>query len=434
MTGRWRRMTWRTRAGALVGALGLTVSPTAWAGGAEGSGSSWLQWGGPHRDFKTYDQDVTASWPESGPPEKWRRDLGDGNSGVAVIGETLYTMYRRGDEEVLVALDRASGRTLWESSETQPIWEGFYTDYGFGPHTTPLVIGDRVLTVGIGGRMRCHDRHGGEELWRRELWEGFEVGRYEFGPAQLGYSASPLAYRNTVIAVGGGDGRSMVALDVATGETVWASQDFPPGFASPLLIDVDGQAQLVVFAADRVAALDPGTGDLLWEHPHETPYMVNAATPVWGEDNLLFVSSAYDTGSRALRLERSDGRTRAREVWAQRGVEVHHQTAVRLGDVVHASSGDFGPAFLTGVDVTTGEELYKMRGFAKANFLAVDGRLLVLDEDGVLALLEVGDGEPRVLARSQIFRTRSWTVPTLVDGVLYARDREEIVALDLRAR
>ena len=428
---RWKR--WRSKPCALWGFLCL-AAPMAWADGATDTGSGWPQWGGPSGDFKTPDQGVTATWPEDGPPELWRRDLGDGNSGVAVVGERLYTMYRRGDEEVLVALDRASGETLWESSEKQLTWEGFHTEFGFGPHTTPLVVGDRVLTIGIGGRLRCHDRHDGEELWRRELWDGFDVGKYEFGPAQLGYSASPLAYRDMVIAVGGDGGRSMVALNVATGETIWISQDFPPGFASPLLIDVDGETQLVVFAADRVAGLDPGSGDLLWEHPHETPYMVNAATPVWGEDNLLFVSSAYDTGSRALRLERVDGRTRAREVWAQRGVEVHHQTAVRLGDVIHASSGDFGPAFLTGVDVTTGEELYKMRGFAKANFLAVGERLLVLDEDGVLALLEIGDGEPSVLARSQIFQTRSWTVPTLVDGVLYARDREEIVALDLRAR
>ena len=161
--------------------------------------------------------------------------------------------------------------------------------------------------------------------------------------------------------------------------------------------------------------------------------MVNAATPVWGEDNLLFVSSAYDTGSRVLRLRQADGRTSVTEVWSGRGVEIHHQTAVRVGDVVHASSGDFGPAFLTGVDVTTGDVVYKMRGFAKANLLAVGERLVVLDEDGVLALFDTGEGEPRLRARAQVMESRSWTVPSLVDGVLYVRDRQEIAALDLRA-
>ncbi len=414
----------------------LVCAAVVWSGDGAGSAedeSSWLQWGGAGRDFKLSDQRLATSWPAEGPPEVWRRELGDGNSGVAVVNEHLYTMYRRDDDEIVVALDRSSGRTLWESSVTQSTWDGFHPEYGFGPHTTPLVVGDRVLTIGIGGRIRCLDRHDGSEVWRRELWDGFDLSDYEFGPAQLGYSASPLLYGDTVIAVGGDGGRSVFALDAATGDTVWTAQDFPPGFASPILIDFEGETQLVVFAADRVAGLDPGSGELLWEHPHETPYMVNAATPIWGEDNLLFISSAYDTGSRTLRLSRSGKGTVASEVWFERSIEVHHQTAVRLGDVIHASSGDFGPAFLTGVDARTGEQIYKMRGFAKANYLAVGGRLLILDEGGVLALLEVGEGEPRVLARSQILHTRSWTVPTLVDGILYARDREEIVALDLRA-
>ena len=394
---------------------------------------SWPQWGGVTRNFQLPDTSLRESWPPEGPPVIWRRALGDGNSGIAVVGDRLYTMHRRGDDEVVVALDRASGATVWERSSPQPVWEGFFNQFGYGPHTTPLVIDERVYVIGIRGRLSCLDRRTGELVWERELWESFDVAAYEFGPAQLGYSSSPLAFESTLIAVGGGDGHAVIALDLASGETVWRSQDFPPGFASPILIDVDGETQVVVFAADRVAGLDPRSGRLLWEHPHETAYMVNAATPVWGDDNLLFVSSAYDTGARALRLRHAGGETSVTEVWTSRAVEVHHQSVVRVGDVIHASSGDFGPAFVTGVDALTGEEVYKMRGFAKANFLAVGDDLLILDEDGSLAFLQVGEGEPVIKARAEVLETRSWTAPTMVDGVLYLRDREEIVALDLRA-
>jgi outer membrane protein assembly factor BamB len=419
---------WRVvRVAVLVAGVGVLALEAS-----DGTRSSWPQWGGPGRDFRIPGARLASEWPADGPRRLWRRELGDGNSGIALVDGRLYTMYRRGVEEVVVALDAGDGRTLWESASAQQTWKGFLDEYGLGPHTTPLVEDGRVYAVGIGGRLRCLDAATGDQVWSRELWEAFDVGAFEYGPAQLGYSSSPLAFGDKIIAVGGGDGRAVIALDRASGEISWRSQDFPPGFASPILIDLEGDPQLVVFAADRVAGLDPEDGRPLWSHPHVTPYMVNASTPVWGPDNLLFVSSAYDTGGRGLLLRRSGSRTGVSEAWSSREVEVHHQTAVRLGDVIHASSGDFGPAFLTGVDATTGETLYKVRGFAKANLLAAGEHLLVLDEDGVLALLEVGAGEPRVLARTQLFEARSWTVPTLVDGVLYARDRREMVALDLR--
>ena len=414
-------------------AAGLLLPVVGGVAAADDGGDSWPQWGGEGRDFRIARMALAEAWPPEGPEVIWRRPLGDGNSGIAVVGDRLYTMHRRGGEEVAVALDRSSGETVWEVSWPQSTWAGFLEQYGRGPHTTPLIVDDRVYVVGIYGLLRCLDRHTGESIWDKQLWEAFDVDDYDVGPAQLGYSASPLVHDDLLIAVGGGAGSAVLGLDRSTGRTVWRAQDFPPGFSSPVLIDVDGQPQVVVFAADRVAGLDPGSGSLLWEHPHETPYMVNAATPVWGEDNLLFVSSAYDTGSRVLRLRQADGRTSVTEVWSGRGVEIHHQTAVRVGDVVHASSGDFGPAFLTGVDVTTGDVVYKMRGFAKANLLAVGERLVVLDEDGVLALFDTGEGEQRLRERARVMETRSWTVPSLVDGVLYVRDRQEIAALDLRA-
>ncbi len=398
---------------------------------ADGPDKGWPQWGGVTRDFRIAGGPELKAWGSDGPRELWRRPLGDGNSAIAVAGEHLYTAYRRGDDEVVVALDRATGRTIWESAAPQPTWKGFLAEYGYGPHTTPLIVGERLYTIGIGARLRCLSRSDGALLWERDLWDQFDPTDYEFGPAQLGYSASPLAFGRSLIAVAGGRGSSVVALDLESGETLWQSQSFPPGFASPLLIEVGGQRQLVVFAADRVAGLDPTNGRLLWEHSHETPYMVNASTPVWGDDDLLVVSSAYDAGSRALRLRSDSGRTEIDEVWASRQLEVHHQSFVRLGNVIHGSSGDFGPAFLTGTRADSGEQLYKMRGFAKANLLAIGERILLLDEDGVLALVAVDGDEPRILARAQIFENRSWTVPSFVDGVLYARDREEIVALDL---
>lgn len=399
--------------------------------GAHQGSDSWPQWGGHHRDFQAAAVELSSEWGDDGPPVVWRRPLGDGNSAISVLGRRLFTMYRQDGNEVAVALDRRSGATLWERSWPAPTWEGFLHQYGLGPHVTPLVTGDRVYTVGIGGRLVCLEASTGEVVWQHELWESYKLDPNRGGPSQLGYSSSPLLYRHMVIAVGGGPGRSVVALHRDTGELVWASEDVQPGFASPLLIHVGERRHLVVFAADRVLGLDPENGERLWKIDHNTSYRVNASTPLWDGDDTLFVSSAYDSGSRAIRVTADGATSRTEEIWSSREVKVHHQTSVIVDGRIYASSGDFGPAFLTAVDPDSGKVFFRERGFAKANLVAAGSNLLILDEDGVLALAAAGPEGLEIRARSQVFESRSWTVPTLVGTTLYARDRKEIAAFDL---
>jgi outer membrane protein assembly factor BamB len=172
--------------------------------------------------------------------------------------------------------------------------------------------------------------------------------------------------------------------------------------ASPLLIRVDGEDQLVAFMVDNVVGLSPATGDLLWSHAHRTQYAVNAATPVWADGNILVVSSAYGTGARALRLEQKGGKTTARELWASNRLRVHHGNMVRIGEYVYGSSGDFGPAPLTAVHLPTGRVAWQDRRFPKATLLSAAGKVIVLDEDGRLALTTLTPEGMTVHSEAQI--------------------------------
>jgi hypothetical protein len=145
------------------------------------------------------------------------------------------------------------------------------------------------------------------------------------------------------------------------------------------------------------------------------------------------MSSAYDGGGRAIQLTKSGDATTVEELWFSNQVRLHFGTAIRLDDTVYMSSGDFGPAPMTAVDVKTGEVLWRDRTFAKHSLLYADGKLLLLDEDGALAMVEVNRQGMTVKARAQVFNSLSWTVPTLVGTRLYVRNREEIAALDLGA-
>lgn len=393
--------------------------------------SSWPQWGGPERDFQVTGAEL-AGWGEDGPKVLWRRELGDGNSAIAVVGDRLFTMYRKDDREHVTALDRRTGATVWVHSwAARPIWETFYADFGYGPHVTPLVADGRLYAAGMAGRLVCLDAADGSEIWSRELWQGVDLASRKFGPLQLGYAASPLLHDGRLIVIGGSPEAAVLALDPATGASLWTASGLEPAFASPIVIDLDGSEQIVVFVADEIAGLDPATGAVLWRAEHETDYYVNASTPIWDGDDTLFVSSAYGSGSRALRLRRTEEGVEVDELWASRQVQVHHQSAVLIDGTVYASSGDFGPAFLKTVRLADGEVLSQERGFAKANLIAAGERLVILDEDGDLALATATPEGPKIEARAKVFESRSWTVPTLVGSTLYARDREEIVAFDL---
>jgi outer membrane protein assembly factor BamB len=145
----------------------------------------------------------------------------------------------------------------------------------------------------------------------------------------------------------------------------------------------------------------------------------------------LFVSSAYGIGGRVLHLSRRGSRTIVRELWQSERTRIHKENAIRLGDVIYASTGHLGPAFFTAIDVKTGGVLWQDRRFSHANFLHADGKFIILDEDGRLALATPTARGLNVHGQVEILTSRSWTAPTLVGRTLYLRDRKKIMAVQL---
>lgn len=390
------------------------------------SQTDWAQWGGPRRDFTTTSKGLAATWPATGPKQLWTRPLGAGHSAILASGNTLYTMYSVGDQEIVIALAADTGRTIWEYKYDAP-QAGMNYEAGVGPHSTPLLIDDMLYTVGATGKLFALDKKSGKVAWSHDLWK-------DYGGRKMdrGYSCSPLAYKNTIIlTLGGKENQTLIAFNQKDGAIAWKNGALDMSPSSPILINVDGQEQLVAFLGKVVAGIDPNNGNLLWSHPHVTEWGLNITMPVWGSDNLLFISSAYSGGSRVLKLTQKDGKTTAEELWFHRRMRVHHGTAIRIGDYVYGSSGDFGPAFFAAVNVKTGEIAYQDRTFPKSNFLLADGKLIILDEDGNLALATATPSALKVISKVSVLKNLAWTVPTLVGTKLYLRDRRTITALDL---
>ncbi|HSC26363.1 MAG TPA: PQQ-binding-like beta-propeller repeat protein [Vicinamibacterales bacterium] len=396
--------------------------------------AAWLQWGGPRRNFMVETANLAESWPSGGPRRLWERALGEGHSAILFEDGRLYTMYRplgllsairRSRQETVAAFDAASGKTLWEHTYDAPV-DGLDLSEGAGPHSTPLIVGDLLYAMSSRLEIFALEKRSGKVVWTRDL-----VHELNSPLDDRGYSSSPIAYRDTVIVPAGGAGSSVVALNQKTGEIVWKGGNFRAAPSSPILIDVNGQDQLVVLGANEIVGMDPANGRIHWTHPHSTSWGLNISTPVWGEGNLLLVSSAYNNGTRVLRLTQSDGSTTVHEEWYQNRMRVHIGTVIRLGDYAIGSSGDFGPCPTTAIDLKSGAVLWQNREFARSTFLYADGKLILMDEDGHLGLAAVSREGMKVLAKAPVLTNRAWTVPTLVGARLYVRDRETMMAFDL---
>ncbi|HEX6732383.1 MAG TPA: PQQ-binding-like beta-propeller repeat protein [Pyrinomonadaceae bacterium] len=405
---------------------GCIASVFLFASAVSAQSQTWPQWGGPNRNFKSDARGLANTWPAAGPRRIWIRELGDGYSAIVADGSNLYTMYRRANQEVVIALDASTGKTVWEYSYDAPFLKDMDMGNGVGPHSTPLIAGNHVYAVGATSKLHCLDKRTGKLVWSHDLWKEFN-GTF----IDTGYSCSPLAYKNTIILTVGGAGHAVMAFNQKDGTVAWSKQDFANSPSSPISIKVADQDQLVVFMAPGVAGLDSNSGDLLWSYPHATKWDLNISTPVWSDDGLLFLSSAYGVGSRVLELIRRDNKTSVKELWYNNRVRVHKDNAIRVGDNIYASTGDFGPAFFTAIDARTGNVVWQERGLSKASFLYADGKFIILDEDGHLALATASQSGLKIHSKLELLKRNAWTVPTLLGTRLYVRDQKTILALDL---
>ncbi|TWT44630.1 outer membrane biogenesis protein BamB [Phycisphaerae bacterium RAS1] len=399
---------------------------------------AWLQWGGPDRNFSSTATGLANRWSKEGPAKLWERPLGDGFSAILCDGDALYTMYSlrekedafKGDE-VVIALDAKSGKTIWEYKYAAPWPKDLQMEFGPGPHSTPVVVGDRVFAVGCTAQLTCLDKKSGKLIWSKDL-----LGEFKAALNGRGYGSSPLAHGgNIVLPVSSEKGHAVMAFAQSDGAVAWKLGDFEPGYASLLTIQVGGSEHLIAFTGKDVRGIDPAGGDKLWSIEHPTQWGANISTPIWNAaDGLLFVSSAYGMGSRGVKIEKTGDGFAAKEAWFNPRMKIQHADAVRAGEWIYGSSGDFGPAFLACVNAKTGDFGWRQRGISKANVIHADGKLVVLDEDGTLYLVKADPGKYRLLAKAPgICHKTAWTAPTLCGRTLYVRDREKILALNLGA-
>jgi outer membrane protein assembly factor BamB len=403
----------------------LVIATVALASLIAQARAQWPQSGGPNRNFTVETSGLADKWPEGGPKKLCVRDLGEGYSAILEGAGRLYTMYRAGGKEIVISLDATTGETIWEHGYESALPTQHKDDYGTGPNATPLLTGGRLYSIGIAGMMHCRSADTGSVLWSHDLLTEFDGTILEYG-----YSSSPIDYKDTVIVLVGGKGRSIVAFNKNDGSITWENLDFANSYSTPQILEILGEEELVTYMQTEVIGADPTDGTLKWRYPITNRWKQNISLPIPAGDEMLFISSLR-AGSRGLRLGRNAGRMEVEEVWSTRKIQKFFSTAVAIGDHVYTSTGRPGATSVVAVNMLTGSIAWRERGFGRANLLGADDRFIILDEGGDLILATATPDGLTVHSRITALEAPSWTAPTLVGTTLYMRDRKHIMALDL---
>lgn len=415
----------------LVPCLGAEESAPQSAPTAEEEATpSWHQFRGAWRSGFAAETGLARHWPAEGPKVRWQRPLGEGFASLSIADGRLFTSFSDADQEVLAAFDTASGEEMWR----RPLGPKFEEFFGNGPRSTPTVDGSTVYAVSSRGHLVAVSVDDGSLLWQVDLQEAYAitqpqtltpVGATPPGP-QLpvyGYAGSPLVVDDLlVVETGARDGRSFAALDKHTGAMQWTALDTEIGYSSPVLVEIDGQRQIIALPGKEVVALSL-EGKLLWRHD----WAWTTSQPLFVPPNRLLVSAENDAGALLLQVGPQND---VQEIWRSGRLKNAWNSSVQVGDYIYG----FDNATLRCLRAGDGQLMWARRGLGKGNIIHADGLLIVLTDKGKVVIAEASEQGFEASGEFQALSGRCWTPPALSDGILYARNHEHLIALDLRAK
>lgn len=401
-------------------AVVLALVLTGPAGAAD-----WPQLLGPNRDGHSAETKLNWDWPKDGPPVAWSKDVGSGWAGPVVADGKLILFHRAGGDEVVAALDPATGKELWSAKYPAKYRDDFQFDDG--PRATPLVAGGRVHTLGANGDLHAWELATGKAVWGRNLLADYKPPKGFFGVA-----CSPIIVGGKLLVNVGGKGAGVVAFDPADGKELWKATDDAASYSSPTAAEIDNKPAAVFLTRFGLRVFDAANGKVLYElewKPRDNN-SVQAATPlVWKDE--IFLTVSYATGGVLAKLKGGE----LEEVWSNdKSLSSQYTTPVRVGDHLYGTHGrsDVGNAQLRCVEWKTGKVKWSEEKFGVAWVVAVDGGLLALTETGELVRFDATPDGFKQHARASILSKPTRPAPALADGRLFARDGTRLVCVKLR--
>ena len=376
-------------------------------------GQDWPQWRGPNRDGSVNAFIRPASWPR-GLTEQWEVEVGLGYATPILVGDRVFMFIRQGEEEVMLALDASSGRTIWRASYPAPFEMMPATrPHGPGPKSTPSYANGRLFTLGISGIVTAFDAETGRQLWQ-----------YPGGGVQPLYhtGASPFVDEDLmIIHVGGQDDGALTAFDVVTGEVRWSWNGDGPAYGSPIVVELEGVRQVVTFTQENFVGVAIATGELLWRRPFTTQSTTTSQTPHIYENDII--EAGRGNGITRVRVVREGNAWATENVWHTDAVSLHMTNGVIIDGVLfglsHLNSGQY-----FGLDLDNGEVLWTSapRQAENAAIVHAGNTIFSLENDAELVVVPHSRTEFSPIQRYEVATSATWTQPTLAGNRVFVKD------------
>jgi outer membrane protein assembly factor BamB len=405
-----------------------TASPAASASPEPGKDSSanpatpatekraeWPGFRGPRRDGIVRGVKIKTDWSASPPVQLWRRPIGPGWSSFAVSGDVFYTQEQRGDKEVVAAYKMNNGQPVWSHSDTARFFEA---NAGAGPRATPTLSNGRVYTFGATGILNVLDASNGAVVWSRDVAKETNT-QVPF----WGFASSPVVIGDTVIVAASG---LLVGYDAASGNRRWTGPAAGGSYSSPQLVTINGVPQILLMSGSGAISVGPTDGKQLWQHAWGGNSIVQ---PQLTSDGDVLITS-QEGGARRLAVTQGATGWSVAERWTSNALKPYfNDFVIHKGHVF-----GFDGRILACLDLKDGQRKWKGGRYGNGQLVLLSDQdlLIVLSEEGELALVQATTDQFTEIAKLPAIQGKTWNHPVLVGDVLLVRNSEEMAAFRLQ--
>lgn len=390
----------------------------------------WPEFRGPLRDGRLAGVKIETNWTQSPPRELWRHRIGPGWSSLAVIGNQVFTQEQRGDEEYVVCYDGETGAELWIHHDPERFTE---VVAGAGPRATPTFHEGRLYAMGASGKLNCLNAATGQKIWTQDLVKDTTAKIPTWG-----FSSSPLVAGGIVtVFAGGPQGKTLVGYKADTGEFAWTAGEANPktpeegelSYCSPHLATILGVDQLLMSTSAGLFSFDPATGKTLWTHDWPCTGIARVCQPALIGKADLLIGTGMGVGTRRITVSHVDDKWTTEAHWTSRDIKPYYNDLVLQGDHLYGFDGNI----FVCINLQDGTRTWRARGYGNGQvlLLADQALLLILSEQGDVALVRAQPQSHEELGRFKAIEGKTWNHPVVAHGKLYVRNAEEIACFKL---
>jgi len=395
--------------------IGVIAACLVLFGAASVFAQDWPQWRGLNRDGKLSGFTAPAAWPKE-LVQKWKITVGLCDATPALVGNRLYVFSRQGDDEVAMCLNAADGKEIWHNKYAAIAVTGPPSSHP-GPWSSPTVVDGKVITLGVGCVLSCLDAATGNLIWRNEDYVTTESPFYP--------SMSPIVVDGMCIAqLGKKDTGVICALDMATGKEKWKlGPDDCPGFASPVLMTVDGTKQIVTLTEKRIVGVATADGKLLWEIPFVPKgRSFNAPSPI--VEGQIVIYTGAGRGTKAVKIEKQGDGFTVNELWSS-PIAPLFNTPVLKDSLLYGLSER---ASLFCLSAQNGEEAWTAKDKLSQFGSIVDAgsAIIAMTEKNGLIVYKPGNKEYEELAKYKVSDTPVYAHPVIAGNRIFIKDKDSL--------